>query len=189
MMNDNNKVIERLNDELELYDMNIEDDHDDANSYFMKAGVLVKLATHAQGNGSYYDQALDCYNKAIELEGNNPLYLADRAKLYINNLGNANLAAVDIKTIEALPQACGVTGIYITNTVADISKLDGVKGVLQNLENLANGEASPNTFVQNLQIQALSEITHIDRPSNYSDANNTDKVLAGLSSTESGDLS
>ena len=151
----NSKALERLEGELELYNMGIEDDAEDANSYYMKAGVLLKLANYKQGNGSY-EQALECYNKAIEIEGDNPLYLVDRSKLYATYFKDASLALRDIESVLSLPESEGVTGIYIKNTLREVTGLEFVQAALQNPGDSGQGQSDFSGFLQTLILDQIS---------------------------------
>ena len=83
--------IKKLNDELTLYSMNVEDDPEDHNSWYSKALTLGKLYMLYISNPEYnkdicnniLKDSLACYDKAISLFSTNPLYRIDRAKLFL----------------------------------------------------------------------------------------------------------
>ena len=121
LSNQDKRAIKKLQDELALYDMNIEDYPEDANPYYMKAGALVKLAKYAENSTTYLTQALENYNKAIELEPENPLYLVDRGKLYME-ANEPSLALADITEVKKLGETKDIVGIYVKNTLNDIEQ-------------------------------------------------------------------
>lgn len=178
LQKDNSKTIKKLQDELELYDMNIEADAEDHNSYYMKAKTLVKLGTEKQ-DSSYYKEALESYRKAIEIAPEEALYPVDRAKLYINNLGETYLALQDIRKLQELPESEGITGVYIKNTLRDIGKLDSIQSSIKQL--LAEGKIdSELAAVLSDNARATSglvvESGVRDKPDTHDNAQNNERI-------------
>ncbi len=103
------------------YNEDIQDLPDLHFCYSLKAGALLKLAQETKDR-SYCEQALSSYNKANELDPDNPSYLVDRATLYVE-MGNHVLAKQDLDAALTLPEEDGVIGMYIRNTIQDLQEI------------------------------------------------------------------
>lgn len=129
------KNTEGLKEDIRSYDRLIKRGKGDDKTYYGKAEALAKLAEAetAEAKSDYQQQAIDAYSKAIDLSGGkNPLYLIDRSKLYAQ-MGKTDLAVGDIRQVEQLPKADGISGLYITTVVRDISRLDSVQETIAQL--------------------------------------------------------
>ena len=128
------KKIAELEGDLELCNGAIEDDAEDANSYYLKAGTLTALAK-LRGEVYSTQQALDCYNKAVELDPEIALYRADRSNL-LARTGNTEAAVEDIRVISSLDMSkvTGVTKIYINNVLKELGKLTAVQDKIKALK-------------------------------------------------------
>lgn len=114
--NQSNEAIKDLNKTLKIFQMNIEYDAEDANSYYLLANTLVKLG-YLKKEETYFKEALQNYNKAIELSPQNPIYLGSRCELYVYIQEN-DLAAKDLSTLKQLPENDDrMTAKYVKNLV------------------------------------------------------------------------
>jgi len=115
--------IEELQNNLSLYDQQIQRHPKRSNNYYLKAEAFLDLANEVeQDRSKYLNEALSAYNKAIELDPTKVLYLTGRSKLYVQ-LGRTSLALEDLRKISTLPEDSGVIGLYVRDTLEDISKL------------------------------------------------------------------
>ncbi|WP_425361607.1 Ulp1 family isopeptidase [Candidatus Tisiphia endosymbiont of Ceraclea dissimilis] len=136
-----NNNIEELQREIKSYNRRIERHPKDDNSYYRKAETLKQLG-QITGDKSSYEEALTCYNKAIELNKETALYLVARSRLYVD-IGKPEEAVQDIRKINELPidESNQIYRIYVRNTQSDILKLDSIKNQIKQLQ--SNGEISP----------------------------------------------
>lgn len=154
-----NPEIAKLEREIEGYDMDIEDNPENALAYYKKGGAFTKLK-EATKDSTYNGKALSCYNKAIELDSTSSVYLGDRSKLHIA-MGNPDLAVEDIKKVKDLPESSNpITAMYLNNTVRDIAKLESVQNTIAKLQKegkidpaLANALAEHAKVTANLVVQ------------------------------------
>jgi regulator of sirC expression with transglutaminase-like and TPR domain len=86
--------------------------------YYAKAKDLTELIILEENkdHAEHADDALSSFQEAINLDKENPLFHADRAKLYAI-LGNVESALADIYVVEKLGYPNDVTGMYICNTI------------------------------------------------------------------------
>ena len=128
------REVKGLENDIALYDKQIKRHPEESNNYYIKAGALLDLAkvVEKQDSNKYLDEALKAYDEAIKLEPENTLYFVDRSKLYVQ-LDKIGLALEDIRKIGTLPQDDGVIGIYVKNTVEEVSKLDSIQSQVDQL--------------------------------------------------------
>jgi tetratricopeptide (TPR) repeat protein len=127
-----NQEVEGLIKKLKLCDISLKKNSQDHNSHYVKATNLFKLGTIV-GERKYFYEALDSYTNAINIDKENALYLSDRSKVYVK-LGETELAVRDFELINKLPhEAVSLVGMYIQNTLKDLSKLDTVKNKIEEL--------------------------------------------------------
>ena len=125
--------ITELEQSIAKYDRLIKRNPGSDNTYCLKAEALVKLGKLQQNDKACYEQALACYNKAIELDSENATYLADRMKLHVL-MGCPGLAVEDMRKIKELPKAEGSMEIYMENTMNDIGSLDAIQDTIKELQ-------------------------------------------------------
>lgn len=130
-----NSKIKKLEDKIKLNNGNIKRDSTNPAHYHAKARNLAELSELVSGDkkAAYQKQSLECYNKAIDLDTENSLYLADRSKLHVA-LGNNELAIIDVQTISSLPKAEGLDGFYVGNTIRDVARLSQIQDSIAQLE-------------------------------------------------------
>ncbi len=131
MLKQQQQSIETQNQSIERCDRQIKSHPDRPNNYYLKAGALVKLS-EITGDNTYYDQALVCYNKAIDLSPQNGQYLADRSKLHIA-MGNISLATQDVVAVQESPSMGKLSDMYKNHTMKDVLKLNSVQNEVNNL--------------------------------------------------------
>ncbi len=93
---------------------------DMAKNHFEKASTLMKFFK-LTGETNYIETALECYNKAIELDPKNLRYLLDRAVCHINNRDN-NLARADLEEANLIPEKPGTVDEWVQSLKQDIQK-------------------------------------------------------------------
>ncbi|MDF2966172.1 MAG: hypothetical protein K0Q51_1560 [Rickettsiaceae bacterium] len=121
-----------LESEVKSYDRLLRRRPNEHNVHYAKAGVLVKLG-EITGDKSFYERALESYNKAIELSTQNVLYLSDRSKLHII-MERPDLATQDIIEIRNSPRMANkVYDMYANKTVQDVLKLSNVQTEIHKL--------------------------------------------------------
>lgn len=92
---------------------------DNDNAYGLMADDLVELAKLTK-NADYIKQAFEAYGKAINLSGHqNPLYLAARAKLYVQ-VNALDFAIEDVITAIGLDKIDGTIGRHIDSTIKKV---------------------------------------------------------------------
>ena len=138
---DNNvsKKIKKLKSEIKDWDDILEETDDKtADMYYAKARKLDALWELTKLDEDY-KQAIESYNKAIDIDGEKPSYYVDRSKLYAAN-GEPQLAIKDLTIIQELKDrnivATGIDALYITNTTKDIVKLNKIKDTIKNLKDI-----------------------------------------------------
>lgn len=138
----NGKVVEELRETIKSYDSDIKRAVAKKENirpakiailYYDKGKSLIKLAELVSWDKvKYHLEALDCLNKAVNLDSGNSLYLADRSKLYVA-LGNNDLAVKDVESIIMLPKSNDVVGMYVGNTIRDITALKAIQETVNQL--------------------------------------------------------
>lgn len=133
-----NEEINKIEDEIKTYDLGIKFNPNKGISYYKKGEALVREYSQTK-NSSQLSEALECYDKCIELEPKSQLYLAERSKLHVE-MGNPELAVEDIRKIKELQSSnhssqndSPVIAMYVSNTVRDIAKLDEIQAAIPEL--------------------------------------------------------
>uniref|UniRef100_A0A6C0JPP7 Tetratricopeptide repeat protein n=1 Tax=viral metagenome TaxID=1070528 RepID=A0A6C0JPP7_9ZZZZ len=122
---DNQKIFD-LKYEIGLYFtcFNDEYDYDTVKLYNALANVLIKVSKCLKDD-SFKQDALECFDEAIRLnDSKNPIYLVERGKLHIE-MGNKDLAIVDVNTINELPEdwkTDSINGTYVKLALESIIK-------------------------------------------------------------------
>jgi tetratricopeptide (TPR) repeat protein len=120
------RSIAALKNEIALYDYNIADDAKDSAAYYAKATALIKLAAKLVNESKdLHQQALVCYNEAIKIEPDNPLYMINRCKLYFTTgIGNLETAENDFNTVVNYANTDqGTVDSYIAFAINEMQKL------------------------------------------------------------------
>ena len=142
-----NAEINQLLTDIELYSI-----VNDAQSYYMKAGALIKLRT-AIKNGLYEKQVsvadiLESFSRAIALDETNPLFVLDRCKFY-NELAMEDLQKATLMPINSLIKSS--VARYFDNVLAEMGqKLNPVPhSIPLQTGNTMPAQSSPSeTFTQ-----------------------------------------
>jgi tetratricopeptide (TPR) repeat protein len=103
------------------YDKIIKKNPSKHQAYDLKGRALMEI--------NRLEESLECYNKAIKLESNNKIYLAQRAKLY-GLTDQADKAFEDLKLISQLQQHSNedaFNNLILFNTLQEVQKLDSDK--------------------------------------------------------------
>jgi len=129
---------------------------DKADAYYMKAGALVKLGdlVDVDEMGAYYNEALDSYNAAVNLEPENPLCLIDRAKLY-SKLQMYEQAAGDISLVQKLSIGKDIEGLYVTNILNELLSLNEITSSLEQSANFGNESINADDDVGLTGVESL----------------------------------
>lgn len=95
------REIERIQNNMWLYDNSINRNPNDDNAFFCKSLEYEELFM-LTNDGEYNNLRLECLTQAIELtEFTNPLYIARRSVLHLV-MGNKNLALSDINRLASI---------------------------------------------------------------------------------------
>ena len=137
----NQNRIKPLLNEIEFCVTSLEEDPDSANLYYQKACALLKLYL-INNDVSRLNQALSDCNKAVKLDPLNPLYLIDRANLYVKTAQTSlevekhlKLANEDIEKVNNLTAYAKISELYIRDTLNSLIKeIDDIKNQKSQLE-------------------------------------------------------
>jgi len=138
-----NRKASGIQRDIKMYDRSIKKDPNNPDSHYMKAGALVKLGDLVDGTGNRYNEALDSYSAAVNLDPEHPLYLIDRAKLY-SKMQIYEQAAGDISLVQKLPVGKDIEGLYITNILNELLSLNEITSSLEQSTNPGNESINPD---------------------------------------------
>lgn len=101
----------------------LEDDKENSNSYYVKAGALIELSELTNDGvkkQNYIQDALNNYDMAVKFNSKNSLYIIDRAKCHII-LGQYDLAQIDMTDASKLVPT-GMMGNHIRTQIEQVQK-------------------------------------------------------------------
>jgi tetratricopeptide (TPR) repeat protein len=137
------------------YDKIIKKNPSKHQAYDLKGRALMEI--------NRLEESLECYNKAIKLESNNKIYLAQRAKLY-GLTDQADKAFEDLKLISQLQQHSNedaFNNLILFNTLQEVQKLDSVNKKITELRNDKNIDPGLLDAIKDLSSVTVSLVVKV----------------------------